>query len=86
MIPRELALEADIQPVGRLQGFDATVNVLGRERRFDFALDVTVRQRPAEVPLRIEALGIDLAEREVIGEPEQGLGVQDIVLRAQDAA
>ena len=42
-----------------------------------------MRERAPEIPLRIEALGIHLAERQVVGEPQQRLRVQDVVLRAQ---
>ena len=61
-IARELALQADVKTVRRLQRLDAPVNVLCGERLLDFPRHVAVGERAPEVPLRIEALGIHLAE------------------------
>ena len=67
----------------RLQGLDTLVDVLRCKRFLDLPLDVAMRERAAEVPLRIEALGIHLPERQVVGEPQQRFRVEDVVLRAQ---
>ncbi len=49
----------------------------------DPAGDVPVVERAPVVPLRVEGLRVDLAERQVVAEPQQGLGQQDVVLRVQ---
>ncbi len=67
----------------RLQRLDALVDVAGGKRPFDPARDVAVVERAPEVPARVEGLGVDLPERQVIAEPQQGLGPQDVLLREQ---
>ena len=61
---------------------DTLIDVLGRKRLFDFARHVDARQRSPVVPLRIERLRVDLAERQVIRKPQQRFGQQHVVLRA----
>ena len=82
-ITRQLALQADVDAVCRLQRLDTLVDVLRGERILDLPLDVAMRERAPEVPLRIEALGIHLPERQVVGEPQQRFRVEDVVLGAQ---
>jgi hypothetical protein len=68
------------------QCLDTLIDVLSRERLFDLVRHIHARQRSSIVPLRIERLRIDFAERQVIAKPQQRLGQQHIVLGSQSIA